>query len=129
MSGEEAEFLDSGVCRDMKTAAGDRDTRGGGNASLMGVIRMTGQHWGPGRMDQPAADSKLPDCRERSDLPPSQGLAANVDSYCFSFPPLFSVVLGSSLLCGRFSSCSVGASPVAEHRLWGTWAPVAAARG
>ena len=69
MSGEEAEFLDSGVCRDMKTAAGDRDTRGGGNASLMGVIRMTGQHWGPGRMDQPAADSKLPDCREQSDLP------------------------------------------------------------
>ena len=111
MSGEEAEFLDSGVCRDMKAPVGDRDTCRGGNAFLMSVIRTTGHHWRPGRKDQPAVDSKLPDCREQTDLPPSQGLAANIDSYCLGFFSSFSVVLGSSLLCGLFSSCSVWASP------------------
>ena len=60
MSGEEAEFLDSGVCRDMKAPVGDRDTRRGGNASLMDVIRMTGSTGDQeGRISLPWTPSSL----------------------------------------------------------------------
>ena len=120
--------LDSGICRDMKASVGDMDTCGGGNASSMGVVRGTGQHWRAGRKAQLAVNSKLPDFREQTDLPPSQGLAANTDSYSFFFffLNLFLVVLGSSLLWGLLP---VAVSLVAENRLLGTWAPVVSARG
>lgn len=67
----------------MKAPVGDMDTRGAGNASSMGVVRLTGQHRRAGRKDQLAVNAKLPDFREQSDLPPSQGLAVNTDSYSF----------------------------------------------
>ena len=128
MSGEEVAVLDSGICRNMKAPVGDMDTRGGGNASSMGVVGLTGQHWRAERKGQLAVNSKLPDFREQSDLPPSRGLAANTDSYSFFFFffNLFLVVLGSSLLWGLLP---VAVSLVAENRLLGTWAPVVSARG
>ena len=96
--------LDSGICRNMKAPVGDMDTRGGGNASSMGVVGLTGQHWRAERKGQLAVNSKLPDFREQSDLPPSRGLAANTDSYSFFFFFLiyFWLCLGLHC-CGGFS--------------------------